>query len=932
MMLLSLAVATIAVASSVGYSQLQPIDAEPETLAEMEHMLAAAKSPLSAQDQVEKPPPPPPPPPPSPAWTKFEQQYSTLLNATCAKVLTAAPAVPDADAASFMTAYKAFNGTGAEDAVFSAALKILNSASVEKFFAAPDSFSAGMDADMVLCAVLQDATPAGLATFSVNKTANPALVTQLLADAELMHDMLVAGGAKVLAAGRHSKTASAAQYGRAMEIYTQILKESTVLSESSAAGLCTFKAGCDYGHGSRTSGPATTQEQCCSLCSARSGCAAGVWDGTACWFKTARDVKGGCHKSSRVKQACIPPSVKPGPSPAPAPKPAPPPPPGLCPSFKTQPTCPVTRCTWTKAGACAVPAVPPPIASPWDSRDQSTVLKRMALGIALEHAVPLGSKWDGGKLPIDPVARYLHYETAYKAGDLDPQFEVLSTWELRLSMSEEAPDDDVAWMRQTMKNYRPDHVVLGGHGRYIENVHTEVAYGDPVWPDGRPDYKDIAAADGVCGPRAWFGRFCYRSFGLPTWGAAQPGHAAMTSWSLDGWAVELGATWSFCTWGGRGGVDFYLEARAREFRGEFQHVLRATWLATARGDAKVNPGWSPTRGAKSMGEGDLWYALALYAKKVSVEVTHQGEAPERVLGPSVVPTKVGTLINKWKSKPVIAPVSTGADGTIVIPAEAYTWHNKSGPSTMHSADAGNQILHGGGSPTEDPASTAWSYEVEVEAAAEYYLTANITTWHMNTHLFLNTNSTAAKPIEVPVYYTVGYWNITQPVEVQLVKGTNVLKFDRGHSTRELAFKSFSLSKTKPTVAPPPSNHTPTPPPPSPPPGDFIELPAGTDCLRQGIKDLNAYECQVSAIMAFNLSTTTGTYRCVMAFQQAAYHFGYKDTGSKSRPNQIVNVGVPLSFALTLFACTYSHSYMLTAAVVSLHRVAGRSPRGSTRAT
>ena len=68
-------------------------------------------------------------------------------------------------------------------------------------------------------------------------------------------------------------------------------------------------------------------------------------------------------------------------------------------------------------------------------------------------------------------------------------------------------------MRQTMKNYRPDHVVLGGHGRYIENVHTEVAYGDPVWPDGRPDYKDIAAAGGVCGPRAWFARFCYRSFG-----------------------------------------------------------------------------------------------------------------------------------------------------------------------------------------------------------------------------------------------------------------------------------------------------------------------------------------------------------------------------------------------------------------------------------
>ena len=221
MLLLSLAVATIAVG---GCSQ-QPTDAEPQTLAEMEHMLAAANSPLTPQAVAEKPPPPPPPPPPpSPAWTKFEQQYSALLNTTCAKVLAAAPAVPDADAASFMAAYKAFNGTAClpacppgpsndEDAVFSAALKILNSAPVQKFFAAPDSFGAGgMDADTVKCAVLQEATPAGLATFSVNKTANPALVTQLLADVELMHGMLVAGGAKVLAAGRHSGTGPVQHY------------------------------------------------------------------------------------------------------------------------------------------------------------------------------------------------------------------------------------------------------------------------------------------------------------------------------------------------------------------------------------------------------------------------------------------------------------------------------------------------------------------------------------------------------------------------------------------------------------------------------------------------------------------------------------------------------------------------------------------------
>ena len=29
--------------------------------------------------------------------------------------------------------------------------------------------------------------------------------------------------------------------------------------------------------------------------------------------------------------------------------------------------------------------------------------------------------------------------------------------------------------------------------------------------------SDIGAADGVCGPRAFFGRFIAKSFGLPTW-------------------------------------------------------------------------------------------------------------------------------------------------------------------------------------------------------------------------------------------------------------------------------------------------------------------------------------------------------------------------------------------------------------------------------
>lgn len=369
-------------------------------------------------------------------------------------------------------------------------------------------------------------------------------------------------------------------------------------------------------------------------------------------------------------------------------------------------------------------------------------------------------------------------------------------------------------MRQTMNNYRPDHVVLPSYWwRYSESVHTEVAYGDPIWPDGRPNYKDIAAAGGVCGPRAWFGRFCKRSFGLPTWGAAQPGHAAMTSWAPEGWAIQLGAAWQYCTWEGRGGSNFSLETKAREFRGEFQRVLRAGWVTNARGDAPVNPAWNQ-HAAHGLGEGGLWNALALYAKKYSTVYVHNNIQPVRPIGPSVVPSKVSALIDKFKTRPVVPAISTGPDGTITIPAAAFSSKNMSAAiSVVPSADSGLQILHNGGGPQSDPASTAWAYTIDAADDAVMFLTANFTTWHMQTTLNLRV-ATSSSAIEVPVFYTVGYWNQTQPVEIMLTKGPNVLTFDRGHSSCELVFKAFLLYATKPDIPAPPRNHTPTPPPPT----------------------------------------------------------------------------------------------------------------------
>ena len=143
-------------------------------------------------------------------------------------------------------------------------------------------------------------------------------------------------------------------------------------------------------------------------------------------------------------------------------------------------------------------------------------------------------------------------------------------------------------------------------------------------------------------------------------------------------------------------------------------------------------------------------------------------------------------------------------------------------------------------------------------AGKYFLTANITTWHPNQELQLSLNKAAA--ITVPMQYTVGWWNETQPVPVTLVKGANDFEFFRS-SCRELVFKEFKLYKTEPNIPKPPANYTPVPPPPSPPPAAYIEVPASTNCTDQGILPVAAEDCS-----------------------RACLTLGFKPDGPRVRPN------------------------------------------------
>jgi hypothetical protein len=218
----------------------------------------------------------------------------------------------------------------------------------------------------------------------------------------------------------------------------------------------------------------------------------------------------------------------------------------------------------------------------------------------------------------------------------------------------------------------------------------------------------------------------------------------------------------------------------------------------------------------------------------------------------VVPTKVEAFIQKSSQQRPTPEISIGSDGTITIPATACSVQSKP-VSGMWSWDDGQQLLHSAGS-VSHPEQTAFEYEVIVEQDGAYFLTANISTWHMNTDLLL-TLASSSDPVDVPVYFTDGYWNETQPIEIKLLKGKNVLRFTR-LSEHTMAIKDFLLFESRPVIPTPDPHATPAP---SPPMTDYIELPQGKTCVSQGIIVFDETECKV-----------------------ACEYLGYKYTGAKQR--------------------------------------------------
>ena len=424
-------------------------------------------------------------------------------------------------------------------------------------------------------------------------------------------------------------------------------------------------------------------------------------------------------------------------------------------------------------------------------RSGDGILHRLALGTALVHAVPIKQRnaitETNAPTVVDPVKRYLHYEKAYLDGELDPAFKGMSAWQCRLIVNNEAPDHILAWAREMLRNYRPDHVINPDYGwRYSGAVRTDVAYRHSQEyqdTDSLQFFQNIIKNGGICGRRGFFGRFICKSFGLPTWGVAQDSHCALGRWTPSGWVVNFGAGWEKSWSDGedpspikRKGPDFVLEAQARDLPTDYLKVMRAECVGDMLGEERVD--------SFKEGSGGFWKAMAYFEKKLIVAGmkskalaalgTELAEANESVASKASAVVKADVA---EADKTIVA----GPEGVITIPAAAC-----SGVQSMKSFLGGLQAFSGG----------PFSCTVDVAHSGKYRLMARVVSVREVGQLQLTVNG-AKDPVAITIPYTIGMWQNTGPVEVLLQAGRNELGFAKaasGFTFKEITLMPVAMAK------------------------------------------------------------------------------------------------------------------------------------------
>ena len=268
----------------------------------------------------------------------------------------------------------------------------------------------------------------------------------------------------------------------------------------------------------------------------------------------------------------------------------------------------------------------------------------------------------------------------------------------------------------------------------------------------------------------------------------------MCRWTPEGWAINLGPWWSMAWCGPQGGLDFLLDSQAREFPELYMQVLRAQWIAEARGEEEVS--------IRQYGKGGgLWNGLAFYKKQAIVE-DKKAEALEvelaslsaeegRLLGES------DKILGDADIKPIDIPeedkkIIIADDGTITVPAVACTSpkNNTDKVAFLNSSAGGMQIHYQrlGQRPE------LLKYTIEVPAAGKYEMTMNVCTVSKKYEIIARINRRTRVSTSLP--YSKGLWERTEPQVVELREGRNSIQLTFRAPNRGVSIKDFQLKPVK----------------------------------------------------------------------------------------------------------------------------------------
>ena len=421
------------------------------------------------------------------------------------------------------------------------------------------------------------------------------------------------------------------------------------------------------------------------------------------------------------------------------------------------------------------------------------VFQRMAVATSLAHAMPIAERATGdpkeSTKKIDPVKRYLSYEKAFLAGELDPAFKDLTTWDLTFVIDSEDSDEALAWCREMMRSYRPDLIEKDYNDlRYSQSVDAEIQYTSSFVAEDRAELmfmQNILSNGGICGRRAFFGRFALRAFGIPAIARPEPGHATLVQWTPHGWLTYLGGDFGNRARVAPYGPDMHFVATtlARENEAEFMKVKRAQWIGDVMGETKVYGMRDPQLEPK------IWYAASI----IEQDRIANGKKPNRI-NPYKVPSPTAEAPASERA------MTVDSSGVITIPAVATkipadnvataAWGKHNAISFAKSNLGGMQLIYSRYGGTQ-----VLEYVFEAPKAGKYELTSRMASSRWDMSLLVSANG--AGPIEMEIPFKTGLWETSAPVIVELKAGSNTLTFARPEDMRKgFAVKDFTLTPVK----------------------------------------------------------------------------------------------------------------------------------------